>query len=62
MAEQKVRYKKSFVEALIELVREAERRKIKPFRLQKNPEKNLNSRAVSVGDRARLSHAQNWSW
>ena len=41
-------------------VREAGRRKIKPFLLENDPEKN--SRAVLVNSLARLNHAQNRSW
>ena len=55
----KIKYKKSCPG--IEQVREAERRKIKPFLLENDPEEK-KIRAVSVGSRARLNHAQNWSW
>ena len=40
----------------IEQVREAGRRKIKPFLSEKM------TRTVSVGSRARLNQAQNFSW
>ena len=43
----------------IEQVRKAGRRKIKPFLLNNDTEKN--SRAVSVGSRARLNQKQNWN-
>ena len=36
------------------------RRKIKPFLLKNDPEKN--TRAVSVGSRTRLNQTQSWSW
>ena len=45
----------------VEQVREAERRKIKPF-LSYKTDSEKNTRAVSVGSRARLNQAQNLSW
>ena len=56
---QKIRYKKPC--RGIEQVREAERRKIKQFLLEKDLGKK-NTRAVSVSSRARLNQVQNWFW
>jgi len=58
----KDKVQKSLVEALNRYEKHSlvERRKIKPFLFWKMPEKN--TRAVSVGSRARLNQTQNWSW